>query len=105
MTNGQTSTQEWVVRGDKLFPSPRAKVFWPVILNDTDTLVAFYRRWEPKGSKERRAFTLYVVISKSTGVLTELNDSTMNILGQTFETDRDIAAPDVIVGRCRRKRP
>jgi hypothetical protein len=105
MTNGKTYKQEWKVSGDRMFGrvNPggqfRPDRFFHVVLNNSDTLLAFFRSW---GHAAEDQSTTYVLIAKSTGIVTEIDDIVMNVMGPQY---KDVAAPQTNVGHCSLERP
>src|ERR1700721_1539730 len=66
---GKNYMQEWIVSEDKM-SAPKGKGFLRVVLNDRDTLLAFFRTWNKSGTSNNH----YVIIAKTTGVATEIDD-------------------------------
>jgi len=105
MTTGKTYEQEWMVSGDKMFARPRpsgrftSDHFYRVVLNNNNTLLAFFRSW---GNAAKDWWTSYVLITKSTGILTEIDDIVMNVMGARY---KDVAKPQVQVGHCSLESP
>lgn len=97
---GKTYKQEWIVSSDRMF-APKGKGFFRVVLNNSDTLLAFFRLL-PNDPKNRPR-TIYVLIAKSSGVVTEIDDIAMN----TFispEAEK-YGEPNVTVGHCSLEHP
>jgi hypothetical protein len=93
MSAEKTYKQEWVVSEDKMF-APKGKGYYRVVLNNRDTLLAVFRFW----NKDRTtASNSYVIIAKSTGVATEIDD----IGGLDFGPQPEQwALPSTILGHC-----
>ena len=88
---GKTYKQEWIVLDDKMF-SPKGKGYFRVELNNSDTLFAF-----------TRFSNVYVVISKRTGVVTEIHEIPgLDYYGKEPE---QWVPPGVSVGHCSLEQP
>lgn len=97
MTPGRTYKQEWIVSEDKMF-APKGKGYFRVVLNDRDTLLAFFRFW----NKDRTTNNHYVMIAKSTGVVTEIDE----MGGFDFGPDPEQwVPPTTTVGHCSLEHP
>jgi len=92
MSTGKTYKQEWIVSQDKMF-APKGKGYFRVVLNNEDTLLAFFRFW----NRDQIANNSYVIIAKSTGVVTEIYD----IGGLDFGPQPDEwTSPTTTIGHC-----
>jgi hypothetical protein len=95
-TKGKTYKQEWIVSGDKMFANSKAKGY-RVVLNNSDTLFAFFRLWS-NDPKDRTPTNFYVLVAKSTGVVTEFDDLPADY---NFGPNPDQwSSPAVTVGHC-----
>jgi hypothetical protein len=100
-TKGKTYKQEWIVSGDKMF-APKGKGYFRVLLNNSDTLFAFVRFWST-APKDRTPKNDYVLIAKSTGVVTESDDI---LADYNFGPNPDEWTPPVVnVGHCSLEQP
>jgi len=78
--------------------APKGKGYFRVVLNNTDTLLAVLRFW----NKDRTANNSYVIIAKSTGVVTEIDD----ISGLDFGPQpEEWVLPNTTIGRCSLEQP
>ena len=91
MTTGKTYKQEWIVSEDKM-SAPKGKGYFRVVLNNRDTLLAFFRSW----SKDQTPNNSYVIIAKSTGVVTEIDDINVDF-GPSPE---GWVSPTTTIGHC-----
>jgi hypothetical protein len=92
MPKGKTYKQEWIVSNDRMF-APKGKGYLRVLLNNTDTLLAFLTMY----TKDRTPANHYVMISKSTGVLTEIQE----LVGLDFgPQSQEWISPVVEIGHC-----
>jgi len=92
MTTGKTYKQEWIVSEDKMF-APKGKGYFRVVLNNRDILLAFFRFW----NKDRTANNSYVIIAKSTGVVTEIEEAGGLDFGPQPE---EWVSPTTTIGHC-----
>jgi hypothetical protein len=98
--SGKLYKQEWIVSDDKMF-APKGKGYFRVVLNNSDTLFAFVRLWP--NPKDRTPKNMYVVIAKSTGVVTEFDDF---LADYNFGPNPDQWGPPVVtVGHCSLEQP
>jgi hypothetical protein len=108
MTKGKTYKEEWIVSGDKMFV-PKGKGYYRVVLNNNDTLFAFLRitpkdvPQKPSSTYKNDFYNDYILIAKSTGVLTEFNDFAGDY---NFGPNPDQWMPPVVdIGHCTLEQP
>jgi hypothetical protein len=89
---GKAYGQEWIVSEDKML-APKGKGYFRVVLNDKDTLLAFFRTWNKNGTSNNH----YVLIVKTTGVATEIDDMAGFDYGPGPE---QWSPPTTTVGHC-----
>ena len=100
-TNGKPYKQQYIVSADKL-SGPSGKALFQVVLNNSDTLFAFRRLWE-NDPKHRSPINSYVLIAKSTGVITEFYDIGADI--NFGPNPGQWVSPLVTLGHCSLEQP
>jgi hypothetical protein len=100
-TNGKPYKQEYIVSGEKL-SGPSGKALFQVVLNNSDTLFAFRRVWE-NYPKDQNPINGYLLIAKSTGVVTEFYDIGAHI---NFDLNPGQWVPPLVtLGHCSLEQP
>ncbi len=101
MSKGKLYKQEWIVSDDKMF-APKGKGFYRVVLNDSDTLLAFKKMWSDPAKDPTVSSYVYIVIAKSTGVVTEIQE----MVGFDYGTRPEQWMPPLVtVGHCLMEQP